>query len=96
MLNWGVIGCGGIAYRRTIPEGILRAKNARLLAVMDADKNKAKEVGEKFGVRYYSNIEDILRDGDIQVVYIATPVYLHKEQIIHSAMAGNIYYLKNL
>lgn len=46
MLNWGVIGCGGIAYRRTIPEGILRAKNARLLAVMDADKNKAKEVGK--------------------------------------------------
>jgi len=88
MLNWGVIGCGGIAYRRTIPEGILRAKNAKLLAVMDADKDKAKEVGEEFGVRYYSNIEDILRDRDIQVIYIATPVYLHKEQIIRSARAG--------
>lgn len=88
MINWGVIGCGGIAYRRTIPEGFVNAQNAKLLAVMDVDANKAREVGERFGVRYSTNIEDILADRDIQAVYIATPVYLHKEQIIKSALAG--------
>lgn len=88
MINWGVIGCGGIAYRRTIPEGFTKAEKARLLAVMDIDANKAREVGERFEVRYSTNIEDILADRDIQAVYIATPVYLHKEQIIKSALAG--------
>ncbi|MCX7795759.1 MAG: Gfo/Idh/MocA family oxidoreductase [bacterium] len=88
MINWGVIGCGGIAYRRTIPEGITKAKNAKLISVMDIDKNKAKEVGEKFGVEYFTDIEDILNDTRIQAVYIATPVYLHKEQTIKSALSG--------
>ncbi|MGC8972146.1 MAG: Gfo/Idh/MocA family protein, partial [bacterium] len=88
MINWGVIGCGGIAYRRTIPEGIKKAKNARLVAVMDVDKDKAREAGEKFGVEYYTNIEDILSDARIQAVYIATPVYLHKDQVVKSALAG--------
>lgn len=88
MVNWGIIGCGGIAYRRTIPEGFTNAENAKLLAVADIDENKAREVGEKFGVRYTIDIEDILGDKDIQAVYIATPVYLHKEQIIRSALAG--------
>lgn len=87
MVNWGVIGCGGIAYRRTIPEGITKAKNARLVAVMDIDKNKAREVGERFKVKYTTEIEDILKDKDIDAVYIATPVYLHKDQIIQSALA---------
>ena len=30
-IKWGVIGSGGIARRRTIPEGILPARNAELL-----------------------------------------------------------------
>jgi len=88
MVNWGVIGCGGIAYRRTIPEGLIRAKNTRLISVMDIDENKAREVGERFGVEYSSRVEDILNDSRIQAVYIATPVYLHKEQIIESALAS--------
>ena len=88
MVNWGVIGCGGIAYRRTIPEGITKAKNARLVAVMDIDEGKAREVGEKFGVEYSTDVKDILNNDCIQAVYIATPVYLHKDQIIQSALAG--------
>ena len=33
-VNFGVIGAGGIACRKTIP-GMLKAKNCRLAAVMD-------------------------------------------------------------
>ena len=32
-IRWAVMGAGGIARRRTIPEGILQAKNAELVAV---------------------------------------------------------------
>ena len=28
-IRWGVIGAGGIAHRRTIPEGILQEENSQ-------------------------------------------------------------------
>ena len=35
-IKWGVIGCGGIAYRRTIP-GMMLSENSELVAVMDTN-----------------------------------------------------------
>jgi len=87
-VRWGVIGCGGIAYRRTIPEGIIPAKNAELIAVMDVDEDKLKEVSQKYQVRAYSTEEELLNDKEIEAVYIATPVYLHAQQTILAARAG--------
>lgn len=87
-VRWGVIGCGGIAYRRTIPEGIIPAKNAELIAVMDVDEDKLKEVSQKYHVRAYSTEEELLNDKEIEAVYIATPVYLHAQQTILAARAG--------
>ena len=42
-IKWGVIGCGGIADRRTIP-GMMLADNAELVAVMDANGEVAEKV----------------------------------------------------
>jgi len=79
MINWGVIGAGGIAYRRTIPEGITKAKNAKLVAVMDVvAEEKVKSVAKKYGnVKYYTKEEDLVNDKNVQVIYIATPTNLH-------------------
>lgn len=85
---WGVIGAGGIADRRTIPEGILPARNAKLAAVMDIDVNRAVSVARKYGVPGYSRVSDLLADEGIEAVYIATPTFRHKTQIVQSAKAG--------
>jgi hypothetical protein len=45
-IRWGVLGAGGIADRRTIPEGITQATDAQLVAVMDVDRGRAQAVGE--------------------------------------------------
>jgi len=88
-VKWGVIGAGGIARRRTIPEGITRANNAELVAVMDVEKNSAEEVGKEFGVsKCYTKEQDILKDKDVQVVYIATPNYMHSSQVMLAAENG--------
>ena len=34
-LKWGIIGSGGVARRRTIPEGIVPAGNSKLAAFFD-------------------------------------------------------------
>ena len=58
-IKWGVIGCGGIAYRRTIP-GMMLAENAELIAVMDANAQAAEKVKEKYPTHAVDGEEDIL------------------------------------
>jgi len=87
-LRWGVIGAGGIADRRTIPEGILPAPNTELVAVNSSSEESTRRIAAKYGVRGYAEAIELLGDVDIDAVYIATPNYLHKEQAIAAAVAG--------
>jgi len=85
-VNFGVIGAGGIARRKTIP-AMLKAKNCRLAAVMDPEG--AEEIAAAFGVaKAYYHEADLLGDPDVQAVYIASPVAFHARQIRMSAEAG--------
>ena len=87
-VRWGIIGCGGIAEKRTIG-GLMMADNAECTAIMDLNPEAVERVGEKFGIaRRYTTVEDILAQDDIDVVYIATPVFCHKEQVMAAAKAG--------
>ena len=87
-IKWGVIGCGGIADRRTLP-GMMLSDNAELIAVMDANKNAAESCKEKYNAKYaFDNIKDLLSIDEIQAVYIASPVFCHKEQAFAAADAG--------
>ena len=63
-LNWGVIGAGGIARKRTIP-GIVMANNAKLTAIMDVNEavKLTKIISPKLGIpthygMFESNNED--------------------------------------
>lgn len=87
-VQWGVIGAGGIADRRTIP-GMMGAKNMTLIAVMDISKEATDRVAAQYGVaKKYYTVEDLLNDGDVDAVYIATPAYLHHDQAMAAANAG--------
>jgi predicted dehydrogenase len=86
--RWGVIGAGGIADRRTIPEGIMPSTRCELAAVMDADGDRVRQVAQKYGVkRATTNLAELLSWDDVQAVYIGTPVYLHAQQAIAAAQA---------
>lgn len=86
-VKWGIIGCGGIADRRTIP-GLMLADNAECAAVMDKNAEVAAKVAEKYGVtRVYTEVSELLGQEDIDAVYIATPVFCHKEQAFLAADA---------
>jgi predicted dehydrogenase len=86
-IRWGVLGSGGIARRRTIPEGITRANNAQLSVVFDSNAQVNTEVARQFHATAAANIEELLA-GAIDAVYIATPAYLHYEQVDACARAG--------
>jgi len=80
-IKWGVIGSGGIARRRTIPEGIVPAKNAKLIAVYDINQDSNSAVGKEFGAIATTSIKDLLAT-EIDAVYVASPANLHLDQVI--------------
>ncbi len=86
-LKWGVIGCGGIADRRTIP-GMVLAENAECYAVMDINAEVAENVKNKYNATFATDSVDELLNQDIDAVYIATPVFCHKEQVFKAADKG--------
>ena len=87
-VNWGVIGCGGIAFRRTIP-GLVLADNSNLIAVMDTNAEAAENVKKEFNAKYaFTTVDELLAIDEIDAVYIATPVFCHKEQVLKAAAAG--------
>lgn len=86
-IKWGVIGSGGIARRRTIPEGIATADNAELVVVHSRTTGANAEVAKTFGAQAAASIDELLRS-DIGAVYIATPVHAHLEQTVACAQAG--------
>jgi predicted dehydrogenase len=85
-VRWGVIGSGGIARRRTIPEGIAAASNAVLAAVFDLDGEANRAVAAQFGGQPVASLEDLLK-ADIDAVYIASPANAHYRQALAAAGA---------
>lgn len=86
-IKWGVIGSGGIARRRTIPEGLAAAANAELRAIYDIDAEVNAEVARQFQVTAAPSLERLFAM-DLDAVYIATPAFLHYTQVLAAARAG--------
>ena len=85
-IRWGVLGSGGIARRRTIPEGIIPAENAELVAVFDIISKVNAEVAQQFKAKAVGSLDDLLAAG-IDAVYVATPANKHYEQVRRCAQA---------
>jgi predicted dehydrogenase len=87
-VRWGVIGAGGIAARRTIPEFKKMVSNAEIVSVMDVSEERARDVAKRFDVPHYCTKERTLLKQGIDAVYIATPQNAHARQAIMAAKAG--------
>jgi predicted dehydrogenase len=76
-VRWGVLGAAAIATSRFIP-AMKEARGAKLVAIASRDAAKAKAVAQEFGVpRHFGSYDDLLQDGDIDVLYIPVPNDLH-------------------
>jgi len=70
-INWGILGCGNIAVSFARDLAVL--KDARLLGVASKSKERAENLGKTFDVeRRYDSYSELVRDPDIDAIYVAT------------------------
>ncbi len=88
MFRWGLIGAGDIVRKR-VAAALRDAPDSRLLAVARARADLAEAFAASVGAkRPYARWQDLIADGDVDGVYVATPVHLHAQQTIAAAAAG--------
>lgn len=80
-INWGIIGLGNIANK--FAQDVLIIPDAKLYAVASRSQEKANEFASKYNVtKAYISYEALVKDSNIDAVYIATPHALHKENTL--------------
>ncbi len=87
-INWGVLGCAGIAEKHVIP-ALLQADNAVLYGIASrSDSERLHRFAEKFRpLHTYTSYEALLSDPAIDAVYIPLPNSLHAEWVKKAAAA---------
>jgi 1,5-anhydro-D-fructose reductase (1,5-anhydro-D-mannitol-forming) len=86
-IGWAMIGTGRI-HKWMVP-AIKEAEDTELVAVLSRDKARAAAFAKEHGIeRSYDSLDELLRDPEIDVVYVASPNGLHALQTIKAAEAG--------
>ena len=84
---WGILGTGAMAEQFT--EALLTLPDAIVGGVVSRTRGRADEFAARFGVkRSFQNVETLLADPAIEIVYIATRNEHHKEDTLAALNAG--------
>ena len=87
-IKWGVLGTADIAHGATIP-GMQLAENCELYAIAGRSGEKARKFQEEFGFqKAYEGYEALLKDPEVEAVYVPLPNSLHAEWSIRALQAG--------
>lgn len=86
-VRWGVISTADIAQTQVIP-AILRSEHAEIVAIASRGE-KASAVAEIFSIpHYYESYEELLKNQEVEAVYIPLPNHLHKQWVMEAAKFG--------
>ncbi|HOX36753.1 MAG TPA: Gfo/Idh/MocA family oxidoreductase [Candidatus Brocadiia bacterium] len=85
-VGWAIVGCGVIGPYHA--ESIGFTGNVELKAVCDVVPDKAKALGEKYGVPWFTDYEEMLAAPGIECVSICVPSGMHADFAITAAKRG--------
>jgi len=79
-INWGILGCGKIA--KEFANALKVVPGAKLIAAA-SKSGKAKQFKEEFNLPYYyNNYEELVKNKEIDIIYIATTHNYHYENTL--------------
>ena len=87
-LRFALVGCGRISARHAALLGGNVIRGASLAAVCDIVEEKAKKVGEQYGVPYYLDYNEMMERHQIDVVVVLTESGNHARHTIDLARYG--------
>jgi predicted dehydrogenase len=90
-IRYGVVGLGHIAQNAVLPAFKHASKNSKLMALISEDQKKLDELSKIYKIDncfYLSELEDCLRSGEIDVLYVCTPNDTHREIVELAAKYG--------
>lgn len=86
-IRWGILGAGHIAGKWA--SDLALVEGASLQAVWSRDPAKATEFGKRFGAaRVAESVRQLLSEGDLDAVYVATPHGRHRDDVLACLEAG--------
>jgi len=86
-VKWGILGTGKIAKR--FMQAAFYVPDAQVVAVSSREQHTADQFGAQYGVpKRYGSYDALLRDPEVEIVYVATPHTLHAENTLAALQAG--------
>lgn len=86
-MRFAIIGSGAIA--RMHSSSINELEDAELDAVVDVDKNRAREFAEQYGCKnYYDDYREMLKKSNADIVSVCTPSGMRESIVLDCARAG--------
>lgn len=85
-IGFGIVGAGLIAPFHL--NAIKDSTGGQPIGIFDVDQEKAKNIAGRFNTKVYSNLNEMLDDGAVDVVCVATPNHLHRDIVVRAARAG--------
>ena len=85
-VGFGVVGLGAISVQHI--EAIRAVGGSRLAAVMTRSPDKARAIGERAGVPWTTDLNELLAREDVDAVTICSPSGLHPGQALAALRAG--------
>jgi predicted dehydrogenase len=86
-LRWGIVGTGGIAT--AFATDLERTGSGEVVAVGSRTAASAEAFAERFGARRaHASYDALVRDPDVEAVYVATPHPMHLEPALGAIDAG--------
>lgn len=93
-IRWGIIGCGNVCEVKSGP-GFQKAENSALVAVMRRNGELARDYALRHNVpKWYDSADDLIKDPEVDAVYVATPPSSHREHALKSIRAGKPVYVE--
>lgn len=86
-IRWGIMGTGRIAG--VFCNMLKDLEQAQIYAVASRNQEKATEFGAKYGATAcYGTYEELVQDPQVDIIYIATPIACHYENVKLCLNAG--------
>lgn len=94
IIQWGIIGCGDVTEVKSGP-AFNKVIDSKLVAIMRRDAAKAEDYARRHNVpKWYSDGYELIKDPEINAIYVATPPLQHEEYTIAALDAGKPVYVE--